>query len=332
MSKNRILVTGGAGTIGAALVNALISENNVMCVFDNNEDGLFKLDQEFVNHPHKNNIRTFLGDVRDLERLERAMEGVKQIYHCAALKHVYLSEYNPFDTVKTNLDGVNNVINAAIKQRVEKVVFTSSDKAVNPTSAMGASKLLGERIIIAANGQVGEKGTRFSCVRFGNVLNSKGSVLQIFKKQIENNKPLTITSVNMTRYFITMSEAVDLCIFASENMLGGEIFISNMGATDILSLAKAYCNNDDPEYIVIGEKIGEKLYEELITEEELKRTVKYEDRFVILPDLNAAFLLDTKTLFDKRYSQCKKLTKVMRSDTDLIDFFSLRRLMERVKN
>lgn len=331
MSKNRILVTGGAGTIGAALVDALISENNVVCVFDNNEDGLFRLDQKYFNHPHKNNIRIFLGDVRDLGRLERAMDGVDEVYHCAALKHVYLSEYNPFDAVKTNLDGVNNIIAAAIKEKVKKVVFTSSDKAVNPTSVMGATKLLGERLIIAANAQVGEMGTRFSCVRFGNVLNSNGSVLQVFKKQIEGNKPLTITSVDMTRYFITMSEAIDLCIFASENMLGGEIFISNMGATDILSLAKVYCGNDDLNYVVIGEKIGEKLYEELITEVELKRTVKYKGRFVLLPDLNAAFLSDMKVMLDKQYSQCDKLTKVMRSDVDLIDFSSLCRLMERVK-
>lgn len=332
MTKTRILITGAAGTIGSALVDRLISEDHIVCAFDNNEDGLFSLDQHYSTHPYKSNLRVFMGDIRDVGRLERAMEGVDEVYHCAALKHVYLSEYNPFDVVKTNIDGVINVVAAALKQNVRKVIFTSSDKAVNPTSAMGASKLLGERLILAANSQVGDGHTRFACVRFGNVLNSKGSVLRIFQRQKDLGQPLTITSAEMTRYFITMSEAMELCLFASQNMLGGEIFISNMGATDILSLAKAYFKGGNFEYQLIGEKVGEKLYEELVTEVELKRTIEFGERYVILPDLNGIHTPLLKAALEKQYSHCKKLSKIMKSDVDMIDFKELEKLMERIKN
>jgi FlaA1/EpsC-like NDP-sugar epimerase len=330
--KTRILITGGVGTIGSELVKQLIENGEIIvCVFDNNEDGLFKLDQQYAKHPNRENLRIFLGDIRDSERVHRALEGVDEIYHCAALKHVYLSEYNPFDVIKTNIDGVSNIIHGAINQGVQKVVFTSSDKAVNPTSAMGASKLLGERLVIAANGQVGSSGTRFSCVRFGNVLNSKGSVLKIFEKQFAQKIPLTITSLDMTRYFITMSEAVELCLFANLNMLGGEIFISNMGATDILSLAKAYSKSSSIDYKVIGEKVGEKLYEELITEVELKRAIKFEGKYVVLPDFTSPSFAEKKSIFDSKYVGCEGLKKIMRSDLDLIEYSNLCNLIERVK-
>ena len=331
--KSRVLITGGVGTIGSELTHQFLEKKDyIVCVFDNNEDGLFKLDQQYASHPNKENLRIFLGDVRDSKRIFRAMEGVDEVFHCAALKHVYLSEYNPFDVIKTNIDGVTNVINSAIDQGVKKVVFTSSDKAVNPTSAMGASKLLGERLIIAANSQVGAGATKFSCVRFGNVLNSKGSVLQIFEGQISKKMPLTITSLDMTRYFISMAEAMELCLFASKHMLGGEIFISNMGATDILSLAKAFCRNNKFDYKIIGEKIGEKLYEELITEVELKRTIKFENRFIVLPDFSASFYGQNKSNYEKKYQGCEKLEKIMRSDVDLIDHESLCELIERVRS
>jgi FlaA1/EpsC-like NDP-sugar epimerase len=332
MKKNRVLVTGGVGTIGAALVDRLLGAGKVVCVFDNNEDGLFKLDQNYAQHPQRDNLRIFFGDVRDSDRLMRAFEGVDTVYHCAALKHVYLSEYNPFDVVKTNVDGVVNVIAAALDKKVDKVIFTSSDKAVNPTSSMGASKLLGERLIIAANAQSGHANTKFSCVRFGNVLNSNGSVLQIFKGQLEKKVPLTITSLGMTRYFITMSEAINLCLFATDKMLGGEIFISHMGATDILTLAKAFVGANNFDYVVIGEKIGEKLYEELITDVEVKRTLKFDGRFVVLPDLSSPFMCEKKSLFDLQYGGCENVQGLMRSDNDLIDYETLSRLIEGVKN
>jgi UDP-N-acetylglucosamine 4,6-dehydratase/5-epimerase len=226
--NSRVLVTGACGSVGTALVLRLLETGHTVCAFDQSEDGLFKLDQEL--NCGDGRLRLFIGNVRDEERLRRAMDGVSIVFHCAALKHVYLSEYNPFEAMQTNILGTNNVIQAALVSEVDRVVLTSSDKAVNPTSTMGATKLLGERLFISANHFAGRHKTRFSCVRFGNVLNSNGSVLQIFKRQLDNNLPLTITSKNMTRFFLSMSQAVDLCLNAAGSMVGGEIFVMSMGS------------------------------------------------------------------------------------------------------
>lgn len=219
-NNSRVLVTGACGSVGSALVRRLLDDGYTVCAFDQSEDGLFKLDQE-LKALAGGRLRSFLGNVRDENRLRRAFEGVKVVFHCAALKHVYISEYNPFEAMQTNIEGAHNVIQAAIAANVEKVVLTSSDKAVNPTSTMGATKLLGERLFIAANHYAGSHKTRFACVRFGNVLNSNGSVLQIFRRQLENDQPLTITSTGMTRFFISMDQAVDLCLHAADEMVGG---------------------------------------------------------------------------------------------------------------
>lgn len=328
MNKQRILITGGAGSIGSALAERLLDHGHIVCIFDNDENGLFEIDAKFSHHINKCNLRIFLGDIRDQERLERSLENVDCLFHCAALKHVYLSEYNPFDVIQTNVLGVQNIIICAIKQKVKKIVFTSSDKAVNPSSTMGASKLLGERLFLAANSQTGNKNTKFSCVRFGNVLNSKGSVLKIFQSQLDSNLPLTITSKRMTRYFITMKEAEDLCIFAIENMIGGEIFISNMGSTNILSLAKAFCKERAFKYKLIGEKAGEKYYEELMTETELLRTVKFKNRYVILPEIPDNYDSKLKFMLNKKYGKSPKVKKLMRSDLDLLDSEKLSNLIQ----
>lgn len=280
---SRVLVTGACGSVGSALVRRLLGDGHTVCAFDQSEDGLFRLDQELTSSVSR--LRFFLGNVRDEDRVRRAMEGVRTVFHCAALKHVYLSEYNPFEAMQTNILGTNNVIQAAVAAGVERVVLTSSDKSVNPTSTMGATKLLGERLFIAANQFVGSHNSRFSCVRFGNVLNSNGSVLQIFRRQLESGLPLTITSNSMTRFFISMSQAVELCIAASGRMIGGEIFVMNMGSCDILSLARAI-NGDRPfETVEIGHKPGEKLYEELVTENEAPRTVVDGNMFMVIPDM-----------------------------------------------
>jgi len=281
--KYRILVTGACGSIGSAMIERLLGEGHTVCAFDHNENGLFTLDQKFKDK-YRSQLRLFVGDIRDADRLHKAFEGVNVVYHCAALKHVYLSEYNPFETMQTNIVGTNNVINAAISANVDKVIYTSSDKAVNPTSTMGATKLLGERLITAANHHGGVHGTKFSSVRFGNVLNTSGSVLSIFRDQIENSEPLTITSKDMTRFFLSMSQALDLCVYASENMVGGEIFVKNMGCCSIMSLAKAVSINSDFKYEIIGHKPGEKAYEELVTQSEVERTVYSGSWYTILPD------------------------------------------------
>lgn len=314
-ANSRILVTGACGSVGSALVLHLLDDGHTVCAFDQSEDGLFQLDQQLKGGGGR--LRLFLGNVRDEDRVRRAMDGVRIVFHCAALKHVYLSEYNPFEAMQTNILGTNNVIQAAIAAEVERVVLTSSDKAVNPTSTMGATKLLGERLFIAANHFAGSHKTRFSCVRFGNVLNSNGSVLQIFKRQIDNNLTLTITSKGMTRFFLSMSQAVDLCMDAAARMVGGEIFVMSMGSCDIISLAEAVSGNRPFQFIEIGHKPGEKLYEELVTESEAPRTVLDGNIYVVLPDTIDIMPDDMRAKY-AMYEKLPRLTVPLRSDEGLL--------------
>lgn len=314
-TKKRVLVTGACGSVGSALVERLLKNGDTVCAFDQSEDGLFKLDQEFSDYSSE--LRLFLGDVRDKERLQLAMEGVDVVYHCAALKHVYLSEYNPFEAMQTNIIGAHNVIQASIATEVRRVVLTSSDKSVNPTSTMGATKLLGERLFTAANNFSGTHKTRFASVRFGNVLNSNGSVLQIFKRQIEKGLPLTITSTGMTRFFLSMSQAVDLCIEASELMVGGEIFVKNMGSCNIMSLARAVSGSAEFDYTEIGIKPGEKLFEELVTESEAPRTAVDGHLYIVLSDMVDMFPGKLKEEYSV-YDSMTKLSAPLRSDDQLL--------------
>ena len=316
VSNSRVLVTGACGSVGSALVRRLLDEGRTVCAFDQSEDGLFKLDQE-LKDVAGGRLRSFLGNVRDEPRLRRAFEGVRTVFHCAALKHVYISEYNPFEAMQTNIEGTHNVIQAAIAANVEHVVLTSSDKAVNPTSTMGATKLLGERLFIAANHFAGSHKTRFSCVRFGNVLNSNGSVFQIFRRQFENNLPLTITSKGMTRFFISMDQAVELCLYAAREMVGGEIFVLNMGSSDIITFAKVVSGERPLKYIEIGHKPGEKLYEELVTESEAPRTAYDGKTYVVLPDTLELMSGEVRIQY-RKYDELPRLEVPLRSDHDLL--------------
>ena len=295
----------------------MLSDGHIVCAFDQNEDGLFKLDQRY-REEYAENLKLFVGNVRDESRLSKAMENVDVVFHCAALKHVYLSEYNPFEAMQTNIIGTNNVINASIAANVRKVVFTSSDKAVNPSSTMGATKLLGERLITAANHYSGRHNTKFSSVRFGNVLNTNGSVLHIFRKQIDENLPLTITSEDMSRFFITMSQAVDLCLDAAKTMVGGEIFVTSMGCCNIMSLAKAICNNKKFEYKIIGHKSGEKAFEELVTESEAGRTKHKGNLYIIVPDTLEMMPDSICKKYKKHYSNLPKLSSSLRSNENML--------------
>lgn len=313
--NSRVLVTGACGSVGSALVRRLLERGHTVCAFDQSEDGLFELDQDLKDAGDR--LRLFLGNVRDEARVRRAMERVKVVFHCAALKHVYLSEYNPFEAMQTNILGTNNVIQAALAAQVDRVLLTSSDKSVNPTSTMGATKLLGERLFIAANQFVGRHATRFACVRFGNVLNSNGSVLQIFKRQIESNQPLTITSKTMTRFFISLSQAVELCLHASARMIGGEIFVMSMGSCDIMSIAKAISGARSFRFTEIGHKPGEKLYEELVTEIEAPRTVVDGNTYVVLPDALNTLPMDMRSRYSV-YEGLPRLTAPLRSDKDVL--------------
>jgi FlaA1/EpsC-like NDP-sugar epimerase len=240
---------------------------------DNNETALFELEEE-VN---SDKLRIFYGDVRDKDRLKRAFDNVDIIFHAGALKHVPLCEFNPFDAVKTNIVGTQNVLDVALDRGVEKVIFVSTDKAVNPINVMGASKLLAERLTISANHYAGDKNTVFSCVRFGNVLNSRGSVIPVFKNQIKNGGPVKITDKAMTRFIMRIPEAVKLILKAGQQAKGEEIFILKMQAFNIMDLAEVMIENltkiydynpEEIEIEIIGKRVGEKMYEELMTEDE----------------------------------------------------------------
>jgi len=325
--KLRVLVTGACGSIGYKLVERLLKDGHTVCAFDQSEDGLFKLDQEFKER-YNNKLKLFVGSVRDEDRLLRAFNGVNIVFHCAALKHVYLSEYNPFEAMQTNIIGTNNVINSAINAGVDRVVFTSSDKAVNPSSTMGATKLLGERLMTAANNYSGNHNTRFSSVRFGNVLNTNGSVLHIFRRQLDSNMPLTITSADMTRFFITMDQALDLCLHATKYMVGGEIFVLSMGCCSVIDLAEALCDNKKFEYNIIGQKSGEKSYEELVTESEVQRTVYKDNMYVILPDTMDIMPEYITESYKKKYNKFEKIRESLRSDKNTLSLLGVRSMLK----
>lgn len=290
-----ILVTGGSGSIGREIVKKLLNiDPKSVRIFDNNETALFDLEQEL----NSKKVRTFIGDVRDKDRLNRAFENVDVVFHAAALKHVPLCEYNPFDAVKTNVLGTQNVLDSALDNNVEKVIMVSTDKAVNPINVMGATKLLSERLTISANYYRGNKITKFSCVRFGNVLNSRGSVIPIFKKQIQEGGPVTITDTNMTRFIMHIPDAADLILKAGHIAQGKEIFILKMQAVNIMDLAEVMIENLAPNYghlpeeieiEIIGRRIGEKMYEELMTDNETYYAVDDGELYILNSNNQANF-------------------------------------------
>lgn len=291
-----ILVTGGAGSIGSEIARTLLKFNpKVIRVLDINETGLFELEQELKSKK----IRLFIGDIRDKDRLRRAIEGVDVVFHAAALKHVPLCEYNPFEAVKTNVVGTQNLIDVALDEEVEKFITISTDKAVNPINVMGATKLLAERLTTAANLYKGKRKTAFSVVRFGNVLNSRGSILPLIKNQIKKGGPVTLTDPQMTRFIMSIHDAVMLVLKAGMLAKGGEIFILKMPAVKVLDLIEVVAKELAPKYgyssedikiDIIGKRPGEKLFEELMTEEEAINAKELKDMYIIYAE----------ELYDKR--------------------------------
>ena len=284
-----ILVTGGAGSIGSELVRELLElKPKVVRVLDNNETALFEMEQELQNEK----MRVFVGDVRDKERLKKSLEKVDIVFHAAALKHVPLSEYNPFEAVKTNVLGTQNLIEAAMEEEVEKLITISTDKAVNPINVVGATKLLAERLTISANQYKGWRKTSFCCVRFGNVLASRGSILPVIKAQIEKGGPVTITDTDMTRFVMSIPQAVKLILEAASVAKGGEIFILRMSALRIIDLVevmieelagKYHHKPEEIELQTIGKRPGEKIHEELVTKSELDNVYILKDMLVVSP-------------------------------------------------
>ena len=288
-----ILVTGGAGSIGSEIVRkALEYRPRVVRVLDNNETALFDLQHEL--HAYEQNLRMFVGDVRDKERCKRTVEDVDVVFHAAALKHVPLCEYNPFEAVKTNVLGTQNIIDAAMDEEVDKVITISTDKVVNPLNVLGATKLLAERLTTSANYYKGKRKTVFASVRFGNVLGSRGSIVPLFERQIRSGGPVTITDPGMTRFIMSTSEAVTLILKATIIAKGGEIFILEMRAARIKDLAEVMIEELAPKYgynpediklQISGIRPGEKLHEELLTEHEAITICNKDGMLVTSPQL-----------------------------------------------
>jgi FlaA1/EpsC-like NDP-sugar epimerase len=292
-ANKRVLVTGACGTIGAELIRQLLTDSRYapaeVMGLDNNESELFFLDQAYLDHP---DARFFVADIRDRNELIQKFRGIDVIFHAAALKHVILCERSPEQALQTNIQGVQNVIAGAIANKVETVIFTSSDKAVNPTNVMGTSKLMGERLMTAANSIKRDDGPIFASTRFGNVLGSSGSVIPIFHNQIARGGPVTLTDRNMTRFVMSIAEAVRLVIDSAQKARGGEVFITKMPVIRIEDLARAMIEELAPHYgrqasaievTEIGVKPGEKLYEELMSPEETRRTIELTRYFSVMP-------------------------------------------------
>jgi len=289
-TNKKILVTGGTGTIGQHLVRRLLQDNPaVIRIFSRDEHKQFEMQQSLQEH--NRTLRYLIGDVRDVNRLTRAMEDIDYVFHLAAMKHVPACEYNPFEAVQTNVIGTQNVIQAAIHNEVSKVLFTSSDKAVSPTNTYGATKLMGERLISAAEYQKGPKPTVFASVRFGNVMGSRGSVIPLFKKQILEDGRITVTDPSMFRYMMTPSQAISLLLKANEMAYGGEVFVLKMPVIRLGDLVDVIIEEvtrkyqlDRPVQITqIGLRPGEKMFEELMTEDEAREALEMPDMYILKP-------------------------------------------------
>lgn len=275
-----ILVTGGTGSFGKKFIEILLDEYQPAKVIVFSRDELKQHEMRVGGFDHPN-IRYFLGDVRDYDRLRRAMNGVTLVVHAAALKQVPACEYNPMEAIKTNILGSSNVIEAALDTGVEKVLALSTDKAVNPVNLYGATKLAAEKLIVQSNAYAAGSPTRFSCVRYGNVIGSRGSVIPLFLQQRENGAVLTITDDRMTRFWLSLQQGVRFVIRAIEEMRGGEVFVPKIPSTRITDVAKTIAPGAKIE--VIGIRPGEKLHEVLIHEDEARSAIELEDMYIIQP-------------------------------------------------
>jgi len=278
-----VLVTGGTGSFGNFITNRLLQKDvKEIRILSRDEKKQYDMRIHYNYNPK---IKFFIGDIRDKSRVIEALEGVNIVYQAAALKQVPTCEYSPMEAVKTNIIGVNNIIEASLDQKVEKVITVSTDKAVKPVNVMGMTKAIQERLITSANISPMNKGTKLCCVRYGNVMRSRGSVIPFFRRQLSLNQTLSITDIEMTRFLLTLGDAIDLVFFATENTKGGETFVKKAPSSRILDLARILSKDEGKEfkYNIIGKFPGEKIHEVLITEEELQRTQDMGNYFKVHP-------------------------------------------------
>lgn len=278
-TKKHVLVTGGTGSFGRKFIEVMMKEYHPerLIVYSRDELKQHEMRMSGFDHP---NLRYFIGDVRDLDRLRRAFNGVDLVVHAAALKQVPACEYNPMEAVKTNILGSSNVVDAALDAGVEKVLALSTDKAVNPVNLYGATKLAAEKLMIQSNAYAGGMTTRFSCVRYGNVVGSRGSVVPLFIQQREKGE-ITLTDERMTRFWISLEQGVRFVIRCIEDMHGGEVFVPKIPSMKMTDLAKAIAPHANIRNI--GIRPGEKLHEVLISDDEARSTVELDDMYVVQP-------------------------------------------------
>lgn len=285
--NSRILITGGTGSFGKMIAKELIRRDvKEIVIFSRDEKKQYDMRFEFYDQP---NLKFVIGDVRNKYSLRRVIKNVDIIYHAAALKQVPSCEENVFQAVETNILGAQNIVDIALEANVKKVIAISTDKAVEPVNVMGMSKAIQERIITNANNFRNGKDTIFACVRYGNVLGSRGSVVPVFKWQLSKGRPLTLTDERMTRFILTLEEAIKLVITAAEIMVGGEIFVPEIPSHTIKDLAEVFVEGADiknKEIRVTGIRPGEKIHETLISPTESLRTLKHEDTYIILPQIH----------------------------------------------
>ena len=281
LENKKILITGGTGSLGRALTKRLLAEKvDVIRIFSRNENKQVTMQSEF----NDDRLRFLIGDVRDLPRLERALEGIDIVFHAAALKHVPVIEYNPFEAIKTNVQGSQNLVEACLKNDVGFTLAIGTDKAVSPFNTYGATKLLMERLFVSANYYKGEHKTKFACVRYGNVLGSRGSIIPKFIEQILSGNKVTVTDPNMTRFNITMDQALDLIFRVIKNAVGGDVHIPKLNAYKVGDIKDVLLDlmNSKIEEERIPVRIGEKHHEILINEHEIRNTYENQDNDYVI--------------------------------------------------
>ncbi len=300
MKDKSILITGGTGSLGKALTKHILSnfpEIKRLVIFSRDEQKQFEMEQDFPNRVYPQ-IRYFIGDVRDQERLERAFTDIDYVIHAAAMKHVHIAEYNPDECVKTNVGGAENVIKAALKSNVQHVVALSTDKACAPINLYGATKLTSDKLFVAANNIRGKKNIKFSVVRYGNVMGSNGSVIPFFLKRKRTDGVLPITVESMTRFNISLQGGVDMVMHALETAWGGEIFVPKIPSYRIMDVAEAIGPNCDKP--IIGIRPGEKIHEEMITSSDSFFTYDLGKYYAILPQTTSWDLQEFISAFDAK--------------------------------
>lgn len=299
-----ILITGGTGSFGNQLVQTVLDRYNPrrVVIFSRDELKQFEMQEKFKNHPRFSCLRFFIGDVRDHYRLEVAFSNIDYVIHSAALKQVPAAEYNPTEYVRTNIGGAENVVRAARAAGVKRVIALSTDKAASPLNLYGATKLVSDKIFVAGNNLSGRDGTRYSVVRYGNVVGSRGSVIPLFKRMInEGCRELPVTDERMTRFFITLDQGVDFVLSCLEKMVGGEVFVPKIPSMKIVDLVKVF--GPDISMKVTGIRPGEKLHEVMITSDDARVTVEQDDRYIIQPSF--AFWTDRAV----EHGDCRPLTE-----------------------